>query len=114
MPRLDRQHNEPRAEFLGTPIYPGSHGMCNPEWFVDTLEATARVAKRHEPKLQKVKVGASTGGVWLCLWARKHLPEPYNTEIAEEYLQVRLEKQAWRDRKAREKAAQDAANTPAP
>lgn len=109
--RKDDQHSRPRVKFLGLPIYPGSHSMCNPEYFVDMCNATARMVCRHKPELRKTKTGGSTGGVWLCLWAWDNIPEPYRTEIAQEYLQVRLEKQEERARRTRER---NAAEPPAP
>ena len=108
--RLDKQHKEARAEFLGIPIYPGSHGLCDPRYFIDMCEATARVAREHVPRLQKKRVGASTGGVWACQWAWQMMPEPYASELAAHYRQVVIEKAEERKRKDAERAA----NTPAP
>ena len=107
--RLDTQHKEARPVFLGTPIYPGSHGMCNPRWFVDMLEGTARLARHYTPELKKKKIGASTGGVWLCLWAWEHLPQTLRDELDDIYLQVVIEKAEERKRKDAERTAE---NTP--
>ena len=106
MPRLDRQHKDCRPTFLGIPMYPGSHNMAPPRWFVDMCEASARLARKYTPALLKKRVGASTGGVWSCLWAWENLPEPYKGELQTFYLQVRLEKEEKRKRKDEERAAQ--------
>ena len=107
--RLDRQHKEPHTVFLGVKIYPGSYGMAPPRWFVDMCQASARLARKYRPELEKGKIGASTGGTWSCLWAWENLPEPYKSELREFYLQVVLEKTEERKRKDAERTA----NTPA-
>ena len=102
--RQDRQHKDERMRFLGIEIYPSSHDMCAPRWFCDMCEAAIRLARKYEPRINK-RIGASTGGVWSCLWAWANLPEPYKSELNDLYLQVLIEK-------AEKRKREDAEDTP--
>ena len=91
--RKDRQHKEWRAVCLGMPIYYGSE-KADPHFWKLTLHAAAVIMMRHNPELEKKKIGASTGAVWLTRLALEWMPEPYKSEIQAEYLILEAERQA--------------------
>ena len=103
--RLDRQHKEYHPILLGLHVYYGASEEGSVYWR-DMLMAMTLVMRDHDPKLERQKIGASTGAVHLTRLALKWLPEPWKTEVQDKYLILR-QKRAAID-------AIDAANAPAP